>query len=71
MIKKAVCEFESQLLLEFDDDADLHVVIRGGDQRARSVEIANPFGGGGNREIYHAALKLREAIQKHGNKVVV
>lgn len=52
----------------FDDDQDIHVVLR--DARKgitrSSIEIANHFGGGGNREIYQAALRLKHAIDEHG-----
>lgn len=64
-LMKAHLEFKKILHLQYDQDQDLHIVLSDG-ERSLSIEIANPFGGGGNREVYNAARALNDAIQKHG-----
>lgn len=65
---KYIREFHKSLTLEFDNDNDIHAVIYNDLGNYTSVEIANYFGGGGNKEIYLAALKLKEAIEKFGQE---
>lgn len=62
---KSVVEFDKRLWVQFDDDQDLHLVLKSEDKQL-SIEIANCWNGGGNREVYQAALALKEAIDKHG-----